>query len=317
MTGIRETASSVESIFAPEFDRPIAYMERTRNYYLGLGYDNPYEWAHYAEVPFTPLQKPLGNSILALITTAAPYQPDKGPQGPGAAYNATAKFYEPYSGSCHKNPDLRISHVGIDRKHANMDEMDCWFQLEAARDAQARGRIQSLAANFYGLPTNRSQRHTLEVDAPQILEMCRHDGVDVAILIPNCPICHQSQSLLARYLEAAGIPTLVMGCAKDIVEYCGVPRFLFSDFPLGNAAAKPNDPLSGVQNFELALRILESAPGPRTTVQSPQIWSTDPSWKLDYSNLSRLSPEEIARLREEAEQVRVTARELRLKTVGS
>ena len=71
--------------FAPEFDAPIDYMRRTRDYYLALGYDNPYRWAHYVDAPFTPLKKPLKDSTLALITTAAPYQPDKGDQGPGAA----------------------------------------------------------------------------------------------------------------------------------------------------------------------------------------------------------------------------------------
>ena len=85
-----------------------------------------------------------------------------------------------------------------------------------------------------------------------------------------------------------------MGCAKDIVEYCGVPRFLFSDFPLGNAAGRPNDPDSQAFTLELALRILEAAPAPRTTVQSPLRWSDDPSWKLDYSNIERLSAAEIA-----------------------
>ena len=147
--------------------------------------------------------------------------------------------------------------------------------------------------------------------------MLKADGVNVAVLIPNCPICHQSQSLLARYLESAGISTVVMGSAKDIVEYCGVPRLLFSDFPLGNAAAKPNDVFSQDVNFELAFRLLESAPAARTTVPSPLVWSSDPSWKLDYSNLERLSSEEIARLREEAEQARIAARELRTKSVGS
>jgi len=122
---------------------------------------------------------------------------------------------------------------------------------------------------------------------------------------------------LARYLEAAGISTVVMGAAKDIVEYCGVPRLLFSDFPLGNAAAKPNDVASQDLNFQLALRLLESAPAPRTTVQSPLRWSDDPFWKMDYSNLDRLSLQEIARLREEAEQTRITARELRVKTLGT
>ena len=189
--------------------------------------------------------------------------------------------------------------------------------MAAAKRAVEKGRLKALSPHFYGLPTNRSQRHTLEIDAPLILEMLRADQVEVAVLIPNCPICHQSQSLLARYLEAHGISTVLMGAAKDIVEYCGVPRFLFSDFPLGNAAAKPNDRSSQDMNFELALRLLESAPGSRTTVQSPLIWSSDPSWKLDYSNLEKLSKQEIARLRDEAEKARLTARELRMKSVGA
>ena len=306
-----------ELIFAPEYDQPVRYIERTRSYYLGLGYENPYVWAHYIDVPFTPLKKPLAKSVLGLITTAVPYDADKGAQGQGAPYNAAAKFYQPYRQSIDRAIDLRIAHVGIDRKNANMEDSNCWFPLAAGNRAVAAGRLGGLSRNFYGLPTNRSQRHTLDVDAPLVLEMLKADGVDVAVLIPNCPICHQSQSLLARYLEAAGISTVVMGAAKDIVEYCGAPRFLFSDFPLGNAAAKPNDVTSQDINFELALRLLESTSAPRTTVQSPLVWSVDPAWKLDYANLERLSASEISSLRAEAEQVRITARELRVNALGT
>ena len=71
--------------FVPEHDAPIPYMQRIRDYYLALGYETPYLWAHYAEVPFQPLTKPLGACRVALITTAAPYQPGKGEQGPGGA----------------------------------------------------------------------------------------------------------------------------------------------------------------------------------------------------------------------------------------
>ena len=66
-------------------DSPINYMQRTRDWYLALGYGNPYRWAHYADAPFQPLGKALAQATVALITTAAPYQPDKGNQGPGAA----------------------------------------------------------------------------------------------------------------------------------------------------------------------------------------------------------------------------------------
>ena len=124
-------------------------------------------------------------------------------------------------------------------------------------------------------------------------------------------MCHQTVSLAARHLEENGIATIVMGCAKDIVEYCGVPRFLFSDFPLGNAAGRPKDPASQAFTLELTLRVLETALAARTTVQSPLRWSADPSWKLDYSNIDRLSQEEIRRRREEFDRQKEIAKTVR------
>ena len=120
-------------------------------------------------------------------------------------------------------------------------------------------------------------------------------------------------SLVSRHLEANGIPTVIMGAAKDIVEHCGVPRLLFSDFPLGNSAGRPHDAESQAQTLELALRVLETAPGPRTTVQSPQRWSDDASWKLDYNNLAKLTPEDLAERRKEFEVVKAV---IKTKTEG-
>ena len=120
-------------------------------------------------------------------------------------------------------------------------------------------------------------------------------------------------SLVSRHLEANGIPTVIMGAAKDIVEHCGVPRLLFSDFPLGNSAGRPHDAESQAQTLELALRVLETAPGPRTTVQSPQRWNEDAAWKLDYNNLAKLTPEDIAERRKEFEVVKAV---IKTKTEG-
>jgi D-proline reductase (dithiol) PrdB len=117
--------------------------------------------------------------------------------------------------------------------------------------------------------------------------------------------------LAARHLEADGIPTVIMGCAKDIVEHCGVPRFLFSDFPLGNSAGRPFDLESQTMTLELALRVLETAPAARTTVQSPLRWRDDPAWKLDFSRLDNLTPEELAERRREFDVVKAVARDKR------
>ncbi|HEX9719976.1 MAG TPA: reductase [Ramlibacter sp.] len=297
--------------FAPDADCPIPYMKRTREWYLALGYGNPYRWAHYSEVPFCRPAKPLSKCTATLITTAAPYQPGKAPLAPGAAYNAAAKFYAVYSGDTGTDPALRVDHVAIDRKHTSMEDSGCWFPLPALRRAAAAGRIGALAHRFHGVPTHRSQRHTLAVYCPEILSRCLEDGVDVAVLVPNCPVCHQTLSLVARHLEGSGIATVVMGCAKDIVEHVGVPRFLFSDFPLGSAAGRPHDPDSQASTLELALRVLESSPGPRTTMQSPLRWSESHDWKLDYSNVERVTPEELALLRTEFDRAKAVAKSVR------
>ena len=303
--------SSTSHGFAPPHDTPIAYMERTRSYYQALGYGAPYEWAHYAAVPFEALRKPLSECTLAIITTAAPFLPGKGDQGPGAPYNSAAKFFSVYSSATNEEPDLRIAHVAIDRKHSSAADIGAYFPLRALRLAAEAGRVGSIASRFHGLPTNRSHRVTLDTDCKEIVARCKTGGVDAALLVPNCPVCHQSVSLAARSLEEAGIPTVIMGCAKDIVEYVGVPRFLFSDFPLGNAAGLPFDRASQAFTLDLALSLLEIAPAPRTTVQSPLVWSACPDWKLDYCSIERLSPAEINARRDAFDRAKTVAHELK------
>ena len=170
--------------FAAEHDVPIPYMQRTRDYYQALGFD-AYRWAHFTDVPFTPLSRPLAQSRLALITTAAPYRPDAGDQGPGAKYNAAAKFYAVYSDTTETMPDVRISHVGYDRVHTSADDPATWFPLARLQAAVKAGRLGALTPRFHGAPTNRSQRVTVQTDAPEILRRCREDGADVALLVPT------------------------------------------------------------------------------------------------------------------------------------
>ena len=83
---------------------------------------------------------------------------------------------------------------------------------------------------------------TTERDAPEVLRRCREDGVDVVLLTPVSPVCHQTVSLVARHLEAKGIPTVVFVNRPDIVEYVGVPRFVFTNFPLGSTCGRPFEP---------------------------------------------------------------------------
>ncbi len=118
-------------------------------------------------------------------------------------------------------------------------------------------------------------------------------------------MCHQTVSLVARHLEANGIASVVVGSARDIVEECGVSRFLFSDFPLGNPCGKPWDDEMQRSIVGYALDMLESATLPRTSVQTPFVWSEDVAWKERYA---RVDPTQAEKLRELGEARRALQR---------
>ena len=92
-------------------------------------------------------------------------------------------------------------------------------------------------------------------------------------------------SLVARHLEENGIATVVIGSARDVVEHCGVARFVFTDFPLGNPCGKPYDAAMQRAIVGLAVDLLESARVPRTTVQTPYVWSDDQSWRDEFMRI--------------------------------
>ena len=118
-----------------------------------------------------------------LITTAAPYQPDKGDQGPGAPYNGAAKFYTVYSGETDRDHDLRISHIGYDRAHTTAEDSNTWFPLPALRQLDVAERIGEVAPRFHGAPTDRSHRATLHRDCPELLKRVREDKIDAVLLV--------------------------------------------------------------------------------------------------------------------------------------
>ena len=154
------SAAENEFGFAKKYDLPIPYLHRITSYYQTLGYGEPYRWAQYKDVPFTPLKKPLSESRVALVTTAAPYQPDKGDQGPGAPYNSAAKFYTVYTDTTETDPDLRVAHIGIDRNHTTAEDMRTWFPLQQLKRLDGEGVIGGITERFYGAPTTavRSER---------------------------------------------------------------------------------------------------------------------------------------------------------------
>ena len=107
------------------------------------------------------------------------------------------------------------------------------------------------------------------------------------------------------------MPTVIIGSARDIVEHCGVPRFLFTDFPLGNPCGHPWRSDLQDEIVAAALGLLETASGPRTTVVSPIAWKDDPGWRERYGRANAVERERLIAVGEERRKRQEAA--LRLK----
>jgi glycine/betaine/sarcosine/D-proline reductase family selenoprotein B len=264
---------------------PVGYMERTKNYYRALGYNKDYVWAHHDDVPFVRPNKSAAAMKVALIITA----------GPGdRSHPDSQNRRQVWSGCVASPPETFDTDTAWDKESTHTNDRETFLPIDASRKLIGEGALGALAESFHTAPTDYSQRKTSDQDAPEILRRLQKEKVDAVVLTALCPVCHQTVSMVARHLEANGIPTVIIGSAKDIVEHCGVPRFVFNDFPLGNPCGYPWDQNMQVATMRLALKVLETATGPRTTVKSPCEWKADDlNWRERYS---RVRPEDREKL---------------------
>lgn len=152
---------------------PVFYMARSRDFYAAQGYARPYHWAHHDDVPFHPLTKPLAACRVTVITTA---MPDASHHGRGRRLARCDLAH----------PPERLDTEGLawDAQATHTDDRESYLPVRQLRRLVASGRIGALAPHFYCVPTEYSQRHTVERDAPAIVAGCRDEAVDVALLVP-------------------------------------------------------------------------------------------------------------------------------------
>ena len=154
----------------------VRYIDKTGEYYRSLGYGTPYRWAHFDQIPFTPLTKALAACRVAVVTTSEVVVRDE----PGGPDDLAREVYS-------LPADLPVQRLGsrkdaYDRHATTLDDVDAFLPLTRLRELAAEGRVGALAPRFHVVYSEYSQRKTLEVDAPEILRRCREDGADAALL---------------------------------------------------------------------------------------------------------------------------------------
>ena len=150
----------------------VSYIDKSREYYLARGFGNPYRWAHYEDSPFAPLAKPLSQSRVALISTAA-------------LTRESGSLMEVYAATTEPPPvALFTDHRSWDKKATHTRDVESFLPIRRVAEFAAAGRVGGLSPRFYGVPTDFSQRRTVEKYAPAVFDFCRADAVDVALLVP-------------------------------------------------------------------------------------------------------------------------------------
>jgi D-proline reductase (dithiol) PrdB len=164
-------------------DDYVRYIDRTREYYLAEGYTKPYKWAHFEDIPFTRLEKPLARCRVGLVTTSDIAVRTE--SGEREGHDEAALVGNVYSISLDTPIERLYSrNEHYDRHATTLHDVNAYCPVTRLNELAAAGRIGSVAPRFHGVYTSYSQRVTTERDAPEVLRRCREDGVDVVLLTP-------------------------------------------------------------------------------------------------------------------------------------
>jgi D-proline reductase (dithiol) PrdB len=185
---------------------------------------------------------------------------------------------------------LVVAHKTKVRKWS-VEDLNVAFPLERMKELEAEGVFKRLAHTSVSM-VGSIQRFTelVEETVPAIKQIYDSQGVDLVFLFPFCPACHRATTVIARALEARGLPTLSMSVLLEAAEEVKPPRTVFLDFPLGCPAGKPHAAAQQCDILRSALKLAPEFDGQPWHIKSlPFEWSADGSraWEEEVSNLYR------------------------------
>lgn len=90
--------------------------------------------------------------------------------------------------------------------------------------------------------------------------------------------------LIAREIEAAGIPTVAISLTLEVTKSVGAPRAVFVKWPLGHPLGEANAAVQQRTIIFDALHLLLNAAAPGTIAEPGYRWKrqeyTEPAWEL-------------------------------------
>lgn len=249
---------------------PVKYVDRLNEKYQSLGFP-PYQWTINETTPLTPLDKPVSACRVSMLTTC------------GASCSGEPGF-DPDARN-----DLRLDAIPIDTPSDGFEindnyydhrsvtlDINCQFPIERLRELAADGTVGSIAPRLWsGFMGRIYKRSAILAKAAEFAEELQHDDVDLLVVVPACPLDHQTAGLVARRAEEMGIATVTVSTGRDLSRQVLAPRTVFVNFPMGNAFGRPGDAPQQRQILMDALSLAASAEAPGQIVDLPYDWGEE------------------------------------------
>ena len=255
---------------------PIEYMRMTRELYSSLGHP-PYGWRHADTPPaFARLKKPLRESRVGLLATAGAYVVGQ------RAYHYKDDTSIRAIPKTTPTEKIHFSHITENYLPDPRRDPNCVFPIDPLRALEKERVIGELADELFTCMGGvYSQRRVEEELIPTLDEAFHQQEVDAVLLVPMCPVCHQTASMVARHLESRGTPTMVMASALDIVKAGRAPRISFVDHPLGHTVGKAFERTEQTEIVRQGLSGIESMTTPEQVAMLPVSWADSEEWKIE------------------------------------
>jgi D-proline reductase (dithiol) PrdB len=224
-----------------------------------------YPFVKNRRAPFWPARRALPMLNLALVSSAGAYIDGTDPFDTSTA-DGDFTFREiPVE---IQPEELRFAARGYDPTAIQSDN-NSQLPLSRLFEFESNGIIGQLNPVFWSCVGFIPDAGRLaEEMVPRLVERIERYEVQAALLIPASKLCHQSVSLIARGLEAAGIPTMTLAVVQSIVQDVRPPRAAFYNGELGSVAGLPGWPEHQRRVLDEALRLIEpmDQPGIRKLV---------------------------------------------------
>jgi D-proline reductase (dithiol) PrdB len=216
--------------------------------------DERYPFVENKRAPFVPARRALSMLNLALISSAGAYIDGTSPFDVNAT-GGDPNFREiPTEVDAE---DLRFAARGYDPS-AVEEDMNAQVPIARLMEFESNGIIGQLNPawwSFCGFIPDAALM--VEAMLPELVRRIERYEVQAALLIPASRLCHQSTALVARAIEMAGIPTMMLSVEREITESVRPPRAGFYRGEFGRVAGQPRWPEYQRRVLDEALRWIE------------------------------------------------------------